>query len=118
MDMSEDFDWSQLDDIEKQSLIDNAEDEVFYGMKGNQYNPEVHMGCAVQGIETFDELIDVTYEMLSLFTTLQEHGWELSEPVDGGMIYTEWKGEGSPPKADSQFNAEGYDLDGNHIEDF
>lgn len=116
--MSDEFDWQALEEIEDQALVDHAEDPVFYGMRNNEYNPQIHIGCVVENCETLEELVDALVELTAVLSDLDEVGWELSDPVVEGLVFTEWKGEGPPPPEYSMFDKDGNDLAGNHIPEF
>ena len=118
MDDSENPIWDDLKEITEGFLMDNAEDKEGYGLKYNQYNPEVHMGCFFENISSLDELANALEVMKDHVEYLKERGWDLAEPIHEGMILTEWTGDGPPPPEDSAFDETGWDLDGNHIDDW
>jgi hypothetical protein len=105
---------NEFDEICRQ----NAEDADFYGQKYNNYNPELHLGCFVQGVRTLAELREALVMVDEHLEYLIDQGWELAFPVDEGMIMTKYVGEGMPPKEDSQFDEHGVDLEGNTIDDY
>lgn len=113
-----DEDFSDLNSEIESILLSNAEDPEFYGQKYNVYNPEVHILCFLQDIHTMSDLIDALRLLTDNVEELMDRGWQLATPIIDGLIQTVWEGEGSPPKEDSQFGEDGYDLDGNHIDDW
>lgn len=98
--------------------FDTSEDADFYGARHNKYNPEIHIGCVLEGSKNMEELIENLTCLNATLMHLSEEGWELSQPVEDAMIFTEWKGQGKPPLEDSMFDETGYDLEGNHRDDW
>lgn len=98
-------------------LLSNAEDPEFYGQKYNQWNPELHIGCVVEGVETMSELSEALRNLADQLDSFSMRGWELAEPVIEGFVLTVWTGDGPPPKEDSSYGEDGYDLAGNHVDD-
>ena len=104
---------SELEDL----YMKHSGDKEFYGMPLNEYNPEIVVGCFVDGSKTMEELL-IRLELLTeMMRDLSEVGWELTLPVVDGVISTDWRGEGKAPTEYSMFDATGYDLDGNHVDD-
>lgn len=104
---------SELEDL----YIAHSSDKEFYGLPLNEYNPEILVDCFVDGSKTMPELL-IRLELLTeMMRDLAEVGWELTVPVQDGVISTDWRGEGKPPTEYSMFDASGYDLDGNHVDD-
>ena len=117
MKMDDEFDWEEIAQLEHQTLIDNAEDPLFFGQANNQYNPEIHIGCLIEGVTNLSDLVQELSQLVEILEDLDNVGWELARPVEGGLVYTEWRGEGQPPKEYSMFDESGNDLDGNNIHD-
>lgn len=104
---------SELEDL----YITHSEDKEFYGLPLNQYNPEIVVDCFVDNSKDMHELLMRLELLTEMMRDLADAGWELTVPVQDGVISTDWRGEGPAPKEYSMFDATGYDLEGNHVDD-
>lgn len=104
---------SELEDL----YMTHHADKEFYGLPLNDYNPEIVVDCFVDGSQNIQELVLRLELLVDMIRDLGEVGWELTTSVEEGVITTDWRGEGKPPTEYSMFDASGYDLDGNHVDD-
>lgn len=117
--MENDIDWEELSQIEDQVLNEHAKDPKLYGQPGNEFNPFLHLLAMTDGDDTMNELITSLSTTLAMLCHLRNIGWELSEPVEGGAIYTKWEGLGSPPIEESELvEIDGVlqDIEGNVVD--
>jgi|SRR6478752_753422 len=105
---------SQLEEV----FISNSTDKEFFGQRHNEYNPQIHLDCFFAGAQTMEELILRLDLLKDLVEDLKEEGWELSIPIEENVMVTDYRGEGRPDPGYSMFDDEGYDIAGNHIDDF
>ena len=113
----EEFNWEELNELEQDLLMENSADKLYYGQKFNQYNPEILVDCFVDGTKDMHELLMRLEFLTDMIRDLAEIGWELTMPVQDGVITTDWRGQGPAPTEYSMFDSTGYDLDGNHVDD-
>lgn len=104
---------AELEDL----YMTHSQDKEFYGMPLNEYNPEILVDCLVDGSQTMQELLMRLELLTEMIRDLHEVGWDLTVPVQDGLISTDWRGSGPAPTEYSMFDATGYDLEGNHVDD-
>lgn len=112
-------DWSALEGIEQGVYEAESESKEFYGKPLNVYNPEVHLDCWFDGAANLEQLEYKVRDLLELIEEFRAAGWELAEPVNmEATITTKWIAEGKPPVEYSAFGPDGYDLEGNQIDEW
>lgn len=105
---------NQLDEL----LIENSTDPQFFGQKYNEYNPQLHIDCFFSGSSTLDEVLLRMDLLKDLIEDLRDGGWELTDKVQDGVLITDFRGQGVAPAEYSMFDEEGFDVMGNHIDEF